>query len=115
MRHGYEIVAPLDRDGLLDPAEWRERRNLCRVRRFWGDEGDRHGMLVHRSGGAGGASWVIDYDPHTRSDDETGYRLSRHRFVPGEYVSIQDEDDRLHTFQVATVQDIRLAGAEPGL
>ncbi|QFU17700.1 hypothetical protein [Microvirga thermotolerans] len=111
VRHGYEIVAPLDPNGYLEAAEWRERRNLCRVRRFWGDEAERSGFLVHRAGGAGGASWIIDYDRRSTSDDEAGYRLSKHRFVPGEYVSIQDDEDRLHTFQVATVQRVNLAGA----
>ncbi|MGO4572121.1 hypothetical protein [Microvirga sp. 2TAF3] len=113
-RHGYEIIAPLDQNGLLDPVEWRSRRNHCRVRRFWGSDVDRHGILVHRPGGSGGATWMIDYDPNRSSDDEAGYRLSKHRFIPGEYVSIQDEDDKLHTFQVVTVQEVKLAGTAPG-
>lgn len=35
------------------------------------------------AGGAGGSSWVFDYNPNVPSDDETGYRLGSHRFVPG--------------------------------
>jgi len=31
---GYEIVAPLDATGMLDSAEWKEKRDQCRVRRF---------------------------------------------------------------------------------
>ena len=42
-RHGYEIVAPLDADGRLDPAEWRSRRRSCRVRRVWAGEPARLG------------------------------------------------------------------------
>jgi hypothetical protein len=68
---------------------------------------DRYGMLVHRAGGAGGATWVIDYDPRRTTDDEPGYRLNQHRFVPGEYVSIQDEDEKLHTFQVVSARPIK--------
>jgi hypothetical protein len=113
-RHGYEIIAPLDGSGHLDPAQWKGRRNLCRVRRFWGDEAERLGWLVHRAGGAGGASWIIDYDASKTVDDEAGYRLSTHRFTPGEYVSIQDEDEKLHTFQVASVQDVKISGAISG-
>lgn len=103
-RHGYEIAAPLDAEGRLDAAAWKSVRGQCRVRRFWGDAADRHGLLVHRPGGSGGATWTIDYDPDRAFDDEAGYRLNKHRLVQDEYVSIQDEDGRLHTFQVAAVR-----------
>jgi hypothetical protein len=102
-RHGYEITAPLDASGLLDAQEWRDTREQCRVRRFWAGEPDRHGWLVHRAGGSGGATWLIDYDRDTQADDETGYRLGAHRFQLDEYVSIRDDDGDLHTFKVAQV------------
>ncbi len=113
-RHGYEITAPLNEEGMLDPAEWRSKRAQCRVRRFWGDEIDRHGVLAHRAGGSGGATWTIDYDPERAVDDEAGYRLNKHRFVEGEYVSIQDEDEKLHTFQVVAVRQIKPADKMEG-
>ncbi|ACL55467.1 hypothetical protein [Methylobacterium nodulans] len=101
---GYQITAPLDPDGHLDQVRWREARDHCRVRRFWTGEPDRHGRLVHRAGGPGGATWLIDYDDRTAEDDETGYRLGVHRFVEGEYVSVRGADeDGLHTFRVARV------------
>lgn len=103
-RHGYEITAPLDESGHLDQAEWREKRLQCRVRRFWPGEPDRQGRLIHRAGGADGATWLIDYDLDRVTDDEAGYRLGKHRFVPGEYVTILDEDEKLHTFQVVAVK-----------
>ncbi|WP_230530158.1 hypothetical protein [Microvirga roseola] len=106
-RHGYEITAPLDAEGMLGPVAWKAARAKCRVRRFWPDEFDRYGLLVHRPGGSGGATWVIDYDPERAIDDEAGYRLNRHRFVMGEYVSIQDEDEKLHTFQVVAVRQLK--------
>ena len=106
-KFGYEITAPLDASGMLDAAEWKEKRALCRVRRFWGGETDRHGYLIHRPGGSGGATWAIDYDPKRAIDDEAGYRLNKHRFAVGEYVSIQDEDEELHTFQVVEARPIR--------
>jgi hypothetical protein len=113
-RHGYEITAPLDASGLLDPHEWNSKRAKCRVRRFWAGEPDRHGRLVHRAGGAGGATWLIDYDQDTTDDDEAGYRLGAHRFQAGEYVSIRDEDGELHTFKVAQVKAIEAADGIPG-
>lgn len=108
-RFGYEITAPLDAAGRLDDAEWRHVRAQCHVRRFWGEERDRYGLLVHRAGGSGGATWAIDYDPARAFDDEAGYRLNKHRFAEGEYVSIQDEDEELHTFQVVEVRPLNAA------
>lgn len=99
---GYEIVAPLTPDGHLDPALWRETRDRCRVRRFWIGEPGRHGRLVHRAGGEGGATWLIDYEDWTNEDDEAGYHLGTHVFVEGEYVSIRDAGGAVYrTFKVA--------------
>jgi hypothetical protein len=102
--HGYEIVVPLTASGRLDADMWKDVRNRCSVRRFWGAERDRRGFLVHRAGGAEGATWLIDYDRSTDADDEAGYRLGSHSFAEGEYVSIRDEDGELHTFKVASVR-----------
>jgi hypothetical protein len=102
-RHGYEITAPLDEQGRLDQEEWARKRAHCRVRRFWPNEADRQGLLVHRPGGAGGATWMIDYKQDRPGDEEAGYRLNQHRFVKGEYVTIQDEDEKPYTFEVVSV------------
>jgi hypothetical protein len=100
-RHGYEFAAPLDADGHIDVEGWKRLRANCRVRRFWADEEEDLGHLVHRPGG----SWAFRYDIAGDEDDEAGYRLGDHPFVPGEYVSIRDEDGDLHTFQVVTVTE----------
>lgn len=101
--HGYEIDAPLGPDGHLDPELWQKQRDHCRVRRFWLGEPNRDGRLVHRQGGFGGGTWLIDYDDRTTDDDALGYRLGSHRFVEGEYVSIR-EDDTIRTFRVAGIR-----------
>ncbi len=98
-RHGYEFTAPLDAEGRIDAESWRKVRDKCRVRRFWGDEEEDIGHLVHRPGG----SWAFRYDIDGDDDDEAGYKFGAHPFVPGEYVSIRDEDGDLNTFQVVTV------------
>jgi hypothetical protein len=105
-RHGYEIIAPLDARDHLDLAAWKEHRDACRVHRFWGDERDDAGRLVHRAGGAKGSTWIFDYDGSTTDDDEAGYRLADHAFSVGEYVSIRDEDGDMHTFVVTSVQAV---------
>jgi len=103
-RHGYEFVAPLDASGHIDVELWRKHRDHCRVRRFWEGEPDEVGHLVHRPGGAGHARWVFDYEDVAEEDDEAGYRFGAHAFMPGEYVSIRDEDGEMHTFQVVSVE-----------
>lgn len=102
-RHGYEFIAPLDEDGRIDLERWRAQRALCKVNRFWGNEAPETGQLVHRAGGAAGATWVFDYDGGASDDDEAGYRFADHGFTPGEYVSLRDEDGEMHTFQVFSV------------
>lgn len=101
--HGYEFVAPLDQNGHIDPKLWQEHREQCRVRRFWGDEPDQMGRLVHKPGGKEHARWVFDYDPSRSEDDEAGYRFGVHVFAPGEYVTIRDESGEAHTFRVVSV------------
>lgn len=103
-RHGYEFLAPLDADGHIALEAWKSLRERCTVTRFWGAEPPEQGRLVHRAGGAKGASWVFDYEEGRSDDDETGYRFGDHAFVPGEYVSLRDEDGEMHTFVVFTVQ-----------
>lgn len=102
-RHGYELVAPLDAKGRIDPKVWQVVRDHCRVRRFWAGENDKTGRLVHKPGGSEHARWVFDYNPKRVDDDEIGYRFGAHRFAQGQYVTIYDQDDA-HTFRVASVE-----------
>jgi hypothetical protein len=101
-RHGYRFTAPLDKDGLLDAQGWKKHRDHCRVVRFWGDEEEDIGHLIHRPGG----SWGFTYDLEGDEGDESGFKLSSHKFVPGEYVSIRDDRGELHPFTVVTVEDV---------
>lgn len=100
--HGYEFTAPLDNDSKIDSAGWHEKRDQCRVRRFWGHDADEIGHLVRKPGGA----WAFHYDIlGDAGDDETGYRFGDEVFVPGEYVSINEHDDVMRTFRVVSVYD----------
>lgn len=102
--HGYEFVAPLDAKSHIDIALWREHRDNCRVRHFAVGEDDQVGYLVHKPGGPEHARWVFDYDRTAETDDESGYRFGAHAFMPGEYVSIRDEDGEMHTYRVMSVE-----------
>jgi len=103
--HGYELVAPLDAGGHIDPAVWQKHRDNCRVRRFWGDE-EETGRLLHRPGGGEHARWMFDYKDRAAYDDEAGYRFGSHAFRYGEYVSIADEAGEMHTFRVVSVAEV---------
>ena len=103
-RHGYEFVAPIDAKGHIDPVLWHQHRDHCRVRRFWNGEPEQVGRLVHKPGGAEHARWVFDYDEARADDDEAGYRFGGHAFIPGEYVSITEDDGDVHTFRVMSVE-----------
>ena len=99
----YEFVAPLDANDHIDLEAWREKRTLCFVHRIEGGRVVERGVLVHRAGGAGGATWAFDYEPGGNADEEAGYRFGAHAFAPGEYVSIRDEDGDLRTYRVTVV------------
>lgn len=102
-RCGYEFVAPLDRQGHVDVEAWKELREHCRVRRFWEGDDEKMGRVVHKPGGAEGATWTFDYDDTRLDDDEAGYRFGSHAFAPGEYVTVRDQTDT-HTFRVISVE-----------
>jgi hypothetical protein len=104
IRHGYEFFAPLDENAHIDPEAWKLQRTACIVRRFWADEPPMRGVLVHRAGGAGGASWGFDYDVTINSDDEAGFHFADHAFIAGEYVSIRDAERKTHTFKIISVK-----------
>ncbi|MDX2087156.1 MAG: hypothetical protein SFX73_04875 [Kofleriaceae bacterium] len=99
---GYEFVAPLDGTGHLDAAEWKAARERCRVKRFWEGAKPEIGRLVHRRGG----TWAFDYDPRSSDDDEPGFKLDKHRFVPGEYVSFREHDGVMRTFRIVAVAEL---------
>jgi hypothetical protein len=40
------------------------------------------------------------------SHDESGFRFASHAFVPGEYVSIKEQDGALRTFHVVSVREL---------
>ena len=103
---GYEIVAPIDALGHLDPKEWTKLRTHCRVRRFRPEEGERLGMLLHRAGGATGATWLFHYDGQDQQPEEKGVHLETHRFAEGEYISLRDAEGHLNTFKIVLMRPV---------
>jgi hypothetical protein len=106
-RHGHEFVAPLRADGHIDTDEWKSSRESCWVKRFWAGDEEQTGKLVHKPGGSEHARWLFAYDEAGDEDDKAGYRFGAHAFIPGEYVSIRDDKDEMHTFSVASVESLQ--------
>lgn len=97
---GYTLVAPLQADGRLDGAAWRDQRDRCRfVRDHAGERASGH--LVHGPGG----SWRLVYDAPEAGGDEIGFRLADERIQAGEYLSIVRPDGE-HPFRVTLVQRV---------
>lgn len=100
---GYEFHAPLDDSFHIDLEAWKNNRALCFVHRLENFQTVERGILKHQAGGIGGATWAFDYDYEAQGDEEPGYRFGLHAFVPGEYVSIRDQEGALQTYKVAAV------------
>jgi hypothetical protein len=98
---GYEFIAPLDAKGRLVPSQWGGDKNNCTVRRFWTDQDDEHGMLVHHRGNR----WVFSYRPGDE-DDEPIFRFDKHAFVTGEYISVTEHDGVERPFRVVDVRPV---------
>jgi hypothetical protein len=98
-QRGYAFVAPLTDDGSLDREGWRAQRAACTVRRFWPNQDDEHGHLVHHQGD----HWAFHYDALADDDEEPIFRFDRHRFLVGEYIAITEHDGVQRTFRVAQV------------
>ena len=103
LRRGYDIRAALDAQGHLSSDAWHDHRTAFSVQRFWDDEPVRHGILVHRAGGAGGATWVVQY-AGLDAEDEDGFRLGEHVMQLDEFVSIRDDEGVLQTFRISDVK-----------
>lgn len=99
--HCYHLYLPLTENGHIDAAAYQRQRLHCRVRRFRPGEAEAHGHIVRQPGGR----WTFAYDGVGEPAEETGFRLDDERFMPGEYVSIREDDGRMHTFQVVAVRE----------
>ena len=96
--HGYEFVAPLTGEGHVDLESWRENKKACTVTRFWGDAPEQHGHLAHVRGG-----WHFAYGEDGTENGEPFYKLDRHTFTPGAYVTITEPDGKPYPFKVLSI------------
>ncbi|WP_374368045.1 hypothetical protein [Dongia sp.] len=97
-RCGYEFWAPLTADGHLDEAAYKAVKAECRVHRFWEGAMPEHGHLQH----LGPDRWVFSYAPG-KDDDEPAFKLDKHRFEVGEYVSLTEHDGVTRPFRIVAI------------
>ena len=97
----YVLLAPLNEDGSLDAAAWREHRDACRVIRHQSGE-TTIGHLVHGPGGG----WWFHYDVQGSQRDEVTFHMKDERLTPGEYISVI-RDDGAHTFRISAVSTLQ--------
>ena len=97
--HGYVLVAPLTRDGLLDEQAWRDHKAGCTVRAFGSGEVLRDGKLSRR-----GHNWFFDYERNETNDDEPVFKLERHKFEIGEYVTVTDQSDAPLVYRIDSIK-----------
>lgn len=98
--HGYVLVAPLTRQGLLDDNAWRDHKLDCTVRAFAAGV-VRDGKLARR-----GRNWFFDYERSETNDDEPVFKLEQHAFVIGEYVTVTDQSDMPLVYRVDSVRTL---------
>jgi hypothetical protein len=96
--HGYEFLAPLTGDGRVDHNTWNRFKDICRVTRFWADAPEERGQFVHI-----GSSWGFKYSNGRDIECEALFKLDRHRFTPGGYVTVTELDGEQRPFRVVAM------------
>jgi hypothetical protein len=92
---GYVLLAPLTPDGKIDADVYAAAKAACTVRRFGPGVDAVEGRLRRHA-----SVWYFDYDAQRTSDDEPVFKLGDHRFLPGDYVTITDDEGTPLTYQV---------------
>ncbi|MEV4932466.1 MULTISPECIES: hypothetical protein [unclassified Sphingobium] len=90
----YVLRLPLSTGGLIDEREYRVNPELATARRFWPNEPDRHGTLLHTRQG-----WALSCKPG-EADDEKIYRLEAQAIQLGTCLTLTDPDGESLPFVV---------------
>jgi hypothetical protein len=101
--HGYEFVAPLDRNDHLDAAEWASLKDKSGVRSFLPEHAERMGNLRYA-----GHGWHSEYYPSRMDDDESFSKLDRHIIAPGLHVTIAEKDGSQRPIQFSAIAGRRI-------
>ncbi|MFN2259888.1 MAG: hypothetical protein ABR601_08630 [Parasphingopyxis sp.] len=97
----YLIRLPLDENGVIDEQARIAAPAMATVRRFWPNERDMSGYVIHTPTG-----WAFSYKIG-EEDDENLFHLESHPIRLGEYVTLAEPDGNRLPFRVASVRDLR--------
>ncbi len=98
---GYVFQLPLDNNMRLLEDDWKQNDRPYIVTRFWQGEDEVHGVLVLHMRN----SWLIKYGFPLSSDPTV--QLGEETMRVGEYLSIRDHSDEMHSFLITSIDEIR--------
>lgn len=96
----YLLRVPVGEDGLIDAAAVAEDPGLATVRRFWPNEPDMRGHVIHTPLG-----WAFSY-ARGEADGEASCHLEAQCLLPGEEVTLAGTDGTRLPFRIASVRDL---------
>lgn len=102
----YEFIAPLTGEGYIDLDAWEEAAPYCTLRRCRRDGSVRLGALIRTDRG----EWTFSYRSGGE-DNEYIYRFASLAFVPGECLTITQDDETDHFYRVASITRPLVFGA----
>lgn len=92
--HSYVLRLPLTSEGTVDPQEFKAQPERATVRRFWPNEPDQSGYIIHKRGG-----WAFSY-ALGEEDDENIFHLENHPLRVGDYLTLTEPDGEKWPYQV---------------
>lgn len=96
----YLLRLPLNDDGLIDADALGRAPDRATVRRFWPNQPDMSGYVIHTPHG-----WAFSYEIG-EEDDEIVFHLESHPMRIGEYITLTEPDGSRLPFQVAGVKPL---------
>lgn len=96
----YLLRLPLDEGGLIDAAELDRSPERATVHRFWPNQADLSGYVIHTPRG-----WAFSYEIG-EDDDETVFHLESHPMRIGEYITLTEPDGSRLPFRVAGLKQL---------
>jgi len=90
----YELVVPLDAQGVIDRKAFEAARGRATVQRIWPHQATQRGAIIRRKAG-----WAFSYAPGD-ADDETVFHLEDHPLAVGNYVTVTETNGERLPFRV---------------
>ena len=90
---------PLREDGTIDQHAFRANPVIALFRRFWPNEPDRRGLVVHADGG-----WKLAFQPAFQ--DKAMFPIAMERLLPGDEVMIEKHDGGCWRFRVVDLSSV---------